>query len=116
MQNLYITRGGGFVAGNVNTFADLPDPTTNNNKMYYVKTGTGGFLFFYKYPAGFYISNGVSWNKAEIQTKVSEDSMTLINITNWTQFIDANIDATIPTTAILPISNLSSAFIAAILK
>lgn len=45
----------------VETFADLPDPTLSNNYIYYVRTGTGIWPFTRK-SKGFYRCNGVTWD------------------------------------------------------
>lgn len=59
--------GGGTIINNynqyaeVNTFADLPSASSNTNKTYQVKTTTG-VIFVNRKLAGFYRSNGTSWD------------------------------------------------------
>ncbi|MCP4255514.1 MAG: hypothetical protein GY775_19335 [Candidatus Scalindua sp.] len=84
------------LAGSVNTYADLPiaDPS-NDGQLYYVKTGSGGSWIrntfnYYEYPQGFYISDGATWSKSEIQVKVSEDSTSLVNINDWAAYLSSN--------------------------
>lgn len=45
----------------VATYADLPPAADNNGKVYLVTTSTGVWPF--NHPAGFYISNGVTWTQ-----------------------------------------------------
>jgi len=56
----------------VNTYADLPDPLSNNDKIYVVKTATGTFPFNRK-PAGLYHSNGVSWDYMSVYPDIVKD-------------------------------------------
>lgn len=49
------------IDGEVNAFADLPDASENNGKIYLVKTTTGVVLVN-RHPAGFYVSNGTEWS------------------------------------------------------
>jgi hypothetical protein len=53
--------GSGSAYPSVNTYADLPSPTTVPNKIYIVLTSTGIWLINRK-PAGMYYSNGVLWS------------------------------------------------------
>lgn len=55
--------GGGFIGGQVPTFADLPDPLINAGQFWLVEQGSGIYLINRK-PAGLYYSNGSSWNAA----------------------------------------------------
>jgi len=60
------TGGGGSGTGwdgEVNTFADLPDATLNDGKIYLVKTKTGSQLTFNLKRSGFYIAESGSWRK-----------------------------------------------------
>jgi hypothetical protein len=51
----------------VNTYADLPDPTTVSGQLYYVITTTGFWWWRPTYkPQGFYYSDGISWTTAPI--------------------------------------------------
>jgi hypothetical protein len=84
------------LAGSVDVYANLPTPSPiNNGVMYYVKQGSGGSWIrnafsSYQYPQGFYISDGVSWNKSEIEVKVSEDSTSLVNINDWAAYLSTS--------------------------
>jgi hypothetical protein len=78
-------------SGIVDTYANLPDASLYNGNLYYVKQGSGGLmsvLGFYKYPAGAYISDGTTWVLSQFQTKISEDAISLVNCTNWAEFVD----------------------------
>lgn len=88
--SLSSTAAAGIIAGSVNTYADLPDATTNNGKLYYVKTGSIGALGFYKYPRGFYYSTGGIWQGGRIQVNVSQDTNSFVNITNWATFLNSD--------------------------
>jgi hypothetical protein len=46
----------------VNTYGDLPDPTTVSGKIYIVLTTTGTWFLGTKRKSGFYKSDGISWN------------------------------------------------------
>lgn len=51
----------GIIDGEVNTFADLPDPTTKDGEIWLVKTTTGT-IFINRKNAALYVSNGTAWN------------------------------------------------------
>ena len=48
--------------GEVLTYADLPDATTNAGLIYLVETQTGSLLAFNRKKAGLYRSDGTTWN------------------------------------------------------
>lgn len=54
-----ISKSGGTYP-EVDTFAELPDPTTVSGEIYTVKTNTG-VIFINRAKKGLYISNGTSW-------------------------------------------------------
>lgn len=87
---------GGILEGSVNIYADLPiADISNNGLIYYVVESSGGSWIkttfnFYQYPKGFYISDGVSWTKSEIQVKVSEDATSVVNINDWSAYVSTN--------------------------
>ena len=62
----------------VDTFTDLPDPTTRVNETIQVKTSQGIWPFTLR-PAGLYYSDGVTWIRlgltaSEIQTQINAHS------------------------------------------
>jgi hypothetical protein len=65
-NELYRWTGSSYVVigeyPSVPTYADLPSAALNNGKIYLVTTATGIYPFNYK-PAGFYISNGITWTQ-----------------------------------------------------
>jgi len=86
-----IGAAGSIISGSVSTFPALPDPSLHIKELWYVSTATGGVLSIinvYKYPKGLYSPNpaGTLWELVPINVKVSEDSTTLVNLTNWTEF------------------------------
>lgn len=84
------------IQGSVSVFADLPEPATSHTgQLWYVQAGSGGLLSIlgsYKYPKGLYTPNGSTWELVPFKVKVSEDSTTLVNITNWTEFYNWSFD------------------------
>lgn len=92
--------GGGFIEGQVDTYGDLPSPASDYiGKFFLVKEGSGGILSVlnvYKYPAGLYTPNSSNvWELAPFNVKLAEDSMTLVNITNWSEFIGYAFDISV---------------------
>jgi hypothetical protein len=82
--------GGGFVSGVTDVFANLPDASSQTNKLYYVTTGSGGLLSIvgsYKYPKGLYFSDGVTWVLSQLQVQIAEDAQSLVNFTDWTTYL-----------------------------
>ena len=78
------------IKGSVDTYADLAGLSASDGDIYYVKQGSGGYLAivgYYKYPKGFYIYDGSSWTQCKIQSQISEDAMSLVNIDNWDEFV-----------------------------
>jgi hypothetical protein len=89
--------GGGIISGSVENYAALPSPAISYaGKIYYVQNGSGGsFSVFgiYKYPKGLYTPNDSNvWELVPFNVKVSEDSLTLANITNWSEFFGYALD------------------------
>lgn len=85
LDDLYTSAG--IISGSTDVFANLPDVSLNSGKLYLVLNGSGGALGFYKYPKGLYYSDGILWKLAQIQTNVSMDTNSLINITDWATYI-----------------------------
>ena len=84
--------GGGFISGSVATYAVLPSPASSHTSEIWLVTGnSGGYLSWlgvYKYPKGLYSPNASNvWEQIPLSVKVSEDTFTLLNITNWSEFI-----------------------------
>jgi hypothetical protein len=82
--------GGGFVSGVTDVFANLPDASSQTNKLYYVTTGSGGLLSIvgsYKHPKGLYFSDGVTWVLSQLQVQIAEDAQSLVNFTDWTTYL-----------------------------
>lgn len=90
--------GAGVIGGSVTTWANLPTPISNYiGMLYYVRMGSGGTLSWmgnYKYPAGLYTPNetATEWILTPLNVKLSEDSLTLVNITNWNEFHNFQFD------------------------
>ena len=90
------TGGGGlgsaFISGVVDDYVTLPTPISNHGGQFWlVLNNSGGFLSFlgvYKWPKGIYTPNDslTAWEQAPLSVKVSEDTTTLVNLTNWTDF------------------------------
>lgn len=86
--------------GKVEFFADLPDPSLHDNEVWLVTKPSGGLflkLNIYKYPAGMYTPSisGTKWEISPLHVKSSEDALTLVNITDWQDFLDINSDITL---------------------
>lgn len=100
-MNNFFLPGTSIIKGSELTWGDLPTPVSNyTNQLWYVSTGSGGlFSAFgaYKYPKGLYSPNATStaWEHVPINVKVAEDSTTLVNITNWTEFVSYAFDVAI---------------------
>jgi len=83
------------ISGTVDIFANLPDATVHDGEVYFVTDNSGGFLSwlgFYKYPKGLYVSNSTTWEQMPLSVKFSEDSLTLLNISNWTEYFNISKD------------------------
>lgn len=66
----------GWVA-EVNTFADLPAVADNTGNTYLVLTSTGLLITFNLKRAGFYYSDGITWEKkGEVQQMFRDDQLT----------------------------------------
>lgn len=90
--------GSSIISGTVVDYASLPLASTATNSVYFVTTASGGLLSvlnIYKYPKGLYTSDGSTWILMPLNVKVSEDSTTLINIDNWTEFYNYAFDVNI---------------------
>ena len=88
------------VSGIVQFYADLPVPVSEyTGEFWLVQENSGGLLSafgIYKYPKGIYASNLSNiWEQVPFSVKVSEDTVTLVNITNWAEYIDYAIDINI---------------------
>lgn len=61
----------------VNTFADLPAVADNTGKTYLVLNSTGLFITFNLKRAGFYYSDGITWEKkGKVQQMFRDDNLT----------------------------------------
>lgn len=92
--------GTGFISGTIATYALLPTPvSTYAGQFWLVTDNSGGFfsaLGIYKYPKGIYSPNSSDvWEQVPLSVKVSEDSTTLLNITNWSEFYGYAVDVAI---------------------
>lgn len=107
----YPSDGGGsggdsILSGTVSTYNELPTTTSTppltiyENKFYLVQEGSGGALSWmpltsiYKYPAGLYCPDPTLtfWKLAPFNVKMSEDSLTLLNISDWSEYIEYAFD------------------------
>ena len=79
----------GLVSDSVPTYADLPSAIINSGKLYYVETGTVGALGMYLYPKGLYFASSGTWIQSRIQVNISQDSNSLVNLTNWTNVVSS---------------------------
>lgn len=75
----------------VDTYADLPQPVSDyKGLLFFVTEGSGGLLSafgMYKYPRGFYSPNtDGEWEQVPIQVRVAENAVTLLNITDWSEY------------------------------
>lgn len=85
------TGGGvGFLSGTVDVYSNLPAAVDHNGEFWLVTQSSGGLLSWmgvYKYPKGVYSPNTLGiWEITPINVRTAEDSLTLINITNWAEF------------------------------
>lgn len=80
-----------FIAGSVDTYGDLPTAVEHVGEFWLVRENSGGLLSIlgsYKYPKGIYSPNASNvWEQVPFSVKVAEDSTTLVNITNWADFV-----------------------------
>ncbi len=106
LDNIDISSGGssgsGGIQGTVANYTSLPSPASDyTGELYYVTTASGGHWTrilkknYYEHPAGLYVSNGSIWEQSTIQVQMSEDAQTLVNVTNWTEFLTINPQANI---------------------
>ena len=87
----------GLISGRVDTYAELPAPAADYQGQYWlVEQPSGGALSWmgiYKYPRGIYSPNSSDvWELVPINVKTSEDSLTLVNISNWIEFYNYAFD------------------------
>ncbi len=80
----------GFLSGIVDIYSNLPPAIDHNGEFWLVDVSSGGYLSWlgvYKYPKGVYSPNtsGV-WELVPINVRTAEDSLTLVNITDWSEF------------------------------
>jgi hypothetical protein len=93
--------GAGIIEGSVNTWTELPTPASSYvGALYYVTTGSGTVLpetGDFKYPVGLYTPNpaATDWVVTPLNVTLAEDSLTMINITNWTEFNSFQFDINI---------------------
>lgn len=83
------------ISGSVSNFASLPVAASHTGELWFVSTASGGiFGMFYKYPKGLYTPNEAEdgWELVPVNVRLSEDSSTLVNITDWAQFQGFAID------------------------
>jgi len=85
------------LSGSVQYYANLPTPVVDYvDEFWLVQENSGGLLSafgIYKYPKGVYCPNASNiWEQVPFSVKVSEDSITFLNITNWTQYTAYAID------------------------
>jgi hypothetical protein len=92
------TGGGGGGLTVYDSYSDLPDPTTSSGVMAYTANDDGGYFSWkslkrvWEWPRGIYISNGTEWNLYTQQVRLAEDSGTLINIANYSEWLTVNED------------------------
>ena len=90
--------GGSYITDTVSTYANLPTPESSYyNQFWLVTNPSGGFLSWlgvYKYPKGVYAVNqdNDTWELVPVNVRVSEDSITLLNIQSWEQYYSAAED------------------------
>jgi hypothetical protein len=86
----------GLISGSVTDYASLPDAASNVGSIWFVENGSGGYLTWmnvYKYPRGLYSPNAsLVWELIPFNVKIAEDSFTLVNITNWSEWISYSFD------------------------
>ena len=88
---------GGIISGVVADYASLPSPASSyTGELWWVETASGGLLSWigvYKYPKGIYSPNSSNvWELCPLNTKFSEDALTLVNITNWAEYFGFAFD------------------------
>jgi len=85
-----------FIGGSAADYSSLPAAADHVDEVWYCQAGSGGLLSAvgsYKYPKGFYSPNALSvWELVPMNVKVAEDSTTIINIQNWTEFVAYSFD------------------------
>lgn len=89
-----------FISGTVTNYASLPTPASSyTGQVWYVENPSQGnlsFLGVYKYPKGLYSPNSSNdWELIPLNVKVAEDSLMLVNITNWTEFFAYAFDVSV---------------------
>jgi len=85
-----------FISGTAANYAALPAAAIHTGELWFVENGSGGLLSVvgkYKYPKGIYSPNSsVVWEIIPVNVQVAEDSLTLLNITNWAEYIGFSFD------------------------
>lgn len=84
-----------FLSGQVGTYSLLPTPIADYaGEIWATENGEGTQFPFvgsnsYKYPAGTYSPNSdnTKWIQTPFKVNISEDSVTLLNITDWASYI-----------------------------
>lgn len=90
-------EGGSLISGTVSEYLNLPVPAIDySGEIWFVKEGSGGLwsLFgSYKYPKGLYAVNANNeWSLIPANVKLSEDAATIVNITDWLEFVGFAFD------------------------
>lgn len=68
------------IQGRVDYYDNLPDATLHANEIWIVENATLQYVFFTKYSAGIYISNGVTW--VYIPNNLKADFVNYVNTTS----------------------------------
>lgn len=92
----------------VPTYADLPPAADNNGKVYLVTTSTG--IYPFNHPAGFYVSNGVTWTYIGLTGTVQEviGTTNQIDVANGTTTPTISISSTLVLPGTVTISVLTA--------
>ncbi|MCP4631769.1 MAG: hypothetical protein GY855_02505, partial [candidate division Zixibacteria bacterium] len=91
------SAGATVISGSVTNYAALPTPASSySGQLWFVENPSQGLLSvlgIYKYPKGIYSPNSSNvWELMPLNVKVSEDAVTLVNITNWSEYIGYAFD------------------------
>lgn len=97
--NQVIPSGGTFISGSASDYASLPAAVSHVGEVWYVEAASGGALSVIgvnKYPKGLYTPNASNtWELLPVNVKLAEDSVTIINLTNWAEWITFAFDINI---------------------
>ena len=96
---MVVWGGGGYFTGGsdkapyyseVDNYSSLPSASLHQSEIWFVRNASGGalsLLGIYKYPKGFYKPNSsLVWERLPLNVKVSEDTVTMVNLTDWSEF------------------------------